>query len=426
MSFWFGNLPSGWKVIKLKYITTLKKTKTAKNVNYVGLENIESRSSCFIPNESSCESEGQNQLFSTGDILFCKLRPYLAKVWEATFSGSCSSEFLVLKPNNQIVDSVYLKFVLLSPKFIDLVNGSTFGAKMPRANWEFIGNQLIPLPSIEVQHQISAKIKAAIEKIQNVLQDYEIYLEELNGLRQSLIANAVTKGLDPTVPMRDSGIPWIGKIPAHWKTGKLANVGKFQAGSAFPESFQGERNNQIPFYKVADLSQSFDDWHMNDTANTITPQQADQLKASIIPSDCIVYAKIGAAMLLNKRRVTVKNCCIDNNMTAYQPTGIHIDWAYFWLEFVDFGIFSFPATVPSLSEGRQGRIPVLIPPQNEQEVITNFIKKKMRSIHAISKQVCQTIDSLKEFRDSLVSNVFVAGAESNRGLKLMNTEVVHD
>lgn len=288
---------------------------------------------------------------------------------------------------------------------------------------QYLDSIFVPDVSIDGQLCIVEKLDHATEKIAKLISILSNELSMLGEYRQSLIARAVTKGLNHTGPMKDSGIPWIGKIPAHWKMGKLANVGKFLAGSAFPEAFQGERNNQVPFYKVADLSQSYDDWHMNDSANTITPQQVVQLKASIIPTDCIVYAKIGAAMLLNKRRVTVKNCCIDNNMTAFKPTGIHIDWAYFWLSFIDFGIFSFPATVPSLSEGRQGRIPILIPPQNEQEEIASFIKKKINSIHTISKNVSQTIDLLKEFRASLVSNILEEGLEFNRNLAVASTEV---
>lgn len=360
-----------------------------------------------------------------GDVLLSKIVPHIRRAWvvkPSSYPQYASTEWMIFRSEKVIPE--YLQLALTSDEFNAGMLKNTNGmGSLKRADPEKVGCQKIPLPLLQKQKEVVSKARGKITKLSELISMETKILGLVNSYRQSLISRAVTKGIDPAVPMKDSGIPWIGKIPAHWKMGKLANVGKFLAGSAFPEAFQGERNNQVPFYKVADLSQSYDDWHMNDSANTITPQQVVQLKASIIPPDCIVYAKIGAAMLLNKRRITVKNCCIDNNMTAFKPTGINIDWAYFWLSFIDFGIFSFPATVPSLSEGRQGRIPILIPPQNEQEEIATFIKKKINSIHTISKNVSQTIDLLKEFRASLVSNILEEGLEFNRNLAVASTEV---
>ena len=121
---------------------------------YVGLESIESQTgrlarcekdaakdaSAAMAGESLCNT------FERDDVLFGKLRPYLAKTWVAESSGRCTTELPVLKPVD--LDPRYLRAICLSPGFVDKVNASTFGSKMPRADWDFIGNQPVPVPPL--------------------------------------------------------------------------------------------------------------------------------------------------------------------------------------------------------------------------------------------------------------------------------------
>lgn len=193
MRYWFGSVPSGWKAIKLKFLCKQNLEKTSSKSNYVGLENIESNTSTYIA--SNIVPSGENIKFSKGDILFGKLRPYLAKVWRAEFDGCCSSEFFVLTAKE--INPDYLKLVLISPSFIELVNGSTFGAKMPRSNWEFVGDQFIPVPPLEMQRCIAYFVAKSTLNIDALSKISQSKLELLSSYRQSLITRAVTKGLDP-------------------------------------------------------------------------------------------------------------------------------------------------------------------------------------------------------------------------------------
>lgn len=156
-------------------------------------------------------------LFEAGDVLFGKLRPYLAKAWVATFSGACTTEALVLRPNACVLSS-YLCRVILSPDFIREVDTTTFGSKMPRADWADIGNIEIPVPPLAVQCEIEKKLSAQSTQIARLLDSKQCLLDLLIEKRRVLIANAVTRGLNPDVPMHDSGIEWLGEIPEHWQT----------------------------------------------------------------------------------------------------------------------------------------------------------------------------------------------------------------
>lgn len=358
--------------------------------------------------------ENGDALLETGDIVFADT----SEDYEGSGDASCiinSFDYLfagyhttIAKPRDKTrIYSPYFGYYFQTNHFRDQVRKKVNGVKVYSVTNKILNSTRVLLPEFDEQKRVAQEIDLKVKSIKTLMDKLQTIKDNLEVYRISLIARAVTKGIDPTVAMKESGISWIGKIPANWKIGRLSKVGKFRGGSAFPEEFQGQAGNPIPFYKVADLSISPDDRCMYDADNTITTQQVRQLKASIIPRKSIVYAKIGAAMLLNKRRITTRDCCIDNNMTSYQPTGVLLDWAYFWLIFVDFGAFSFPATVPSLSEGRQGRIPILIPSYNEQEKISEYVKTKTDMIRDVSGRIDRILKLLKELQSSLSYEIIV-------------------
>jgi type I restriction enzyme S subunit len=159
---------------KLKFVApavTVKVPFELVDRPYVGLEHIESWTGGIRFDEET-KPEGTVSLFEINDILFGKLRPYLAKVALSKFRGSCSTEALVLRPRPGNCPA-YLRYVLSQKRFIEEVDASTYGAKMPRASWEFIGSRVIPTPDFPTQKLIAdfldretARIDQLIEKKQ--------------------------------------------------------------------------------------------------------------------------------------------------------------------------------------------------------------------------------------------------------------------
>lgn len=210
-------IPSHWEVRRVKYASNLKSEKIASkgcDLPYIGMENVQSWSGNLL--EGGSEVEGLATTFEAGDILFGKLRPYLAKVVKPGFSGICSSEFLVFQSAKDTFGD-FLAYALRSSDFISLINGSTYGAKMPRANPDFIANAEIPFPPLPEQRAIAAFLDNKSAKIDQAVRIKEAQIKLLRERRQILIQQAVTRGLNPGAPMKDSGIDWIGEIPAHWK-----------------------------------------------------------------------------------------------------------------------------------------------------------------------------------------------------------------
>lgn len=227
-----GQATSPFPAKRLKYVVSLRRSRVDGSEDgrpYIGLENIESWTgkrlgvSAAVSGESSAETvEGTSlsNTFEPGDVLFGKLRPYLAKAWVAEFPGRSTTELLVMQPVE--AESRFLRYVCLWRDFVDTVDASTFGSKMPRADWDFIGNMPIPVPDWPTQRAIADYLDRETARIDALIVAKERLLGLLAEKRRALITRAVTRGLDPAVPMRDSGIPWLGKIPAHWdlKRGK--------------------------------------------------------------------------------------------------------------------------------------------------------------------------------------------------------------
>jgi len=196
---WQGEVPEHWEVKRLKYFFTLITEKNCSlQTKKVALENIESWTGRFIDSEVDYQGEGIS--FLKGDVLFGKLRPYLAKVLNAKFSGASVGDIFVMRPKLGI-SSRFAFYRFLSKPFIDIVNGSTFGAKMPRVSWDFIANLHIAMPNNKEQRTISGYLDSKTIKIDQTISRIEKQTALLQEFRTALISEVVTGKID----VRDGG-----------------------------------------------------------------------------------------------------------------------------------------------------------------------------------------------------------------------------
>ena len=122
--------------------------------------------------------------------MFSKLRPYLTKCVTPSFDGKCTSELLVLRDFKGIAN--YLRYLLLSPKLVMDINASTYGAKMPRASWNYIGQCPIPIPPLNEQQEIVTYLDSKVAKIDQLCQAERSQIEKLKEYKQRLISDVVT------------------------------------------------------------------------------------------------------------------------------------------------------------------------------------------------------------------------------------------
>lgn len=185
---WLGEVPEHWELKRLKRNLRLLTEKTDRRENPVALENIESWSGSFIQTETKFEGEGI--AFESGDILFGKLRPYLAKVYLADTTGEAVGDFHVMRPTKDI-DSRFSQYQILNREFIAIVDGSTFGAKMPRVSWDFLSNMVLTTPPIPEQQTIAAFLDRETAKIDALIAEQQRLIELLKEKITSLVLSSI-------------------------------------------------------------------------------------------------------------------------------------------------------------------------------------------------------------------------------------------
>lgn len=213
---WYGAIPTTWELNKIKFITTVRSESGKYKANedrYIGLENVNGYSNEVIETDTEYDTSIQS-ICKKGDVLFSKLRPYLAKVIIVKENAFCTGEFINF--SSFCGDKKYLFYAILNPKFIENINASTYGAKMPRANPQYILDQQICFPPIDEQQRIAEFLDRECGKIDGLKADIQVQIDTLEQYKRSVITEAVTHGLNPSVPMKDSKVCY-GQIPSEWK-----------------------------------------------------------------------------------------------------------------------------------------------------------------------------------------------------------------
>ncbi|HDH4244958.1 TPA: restriction endonuclease subunit S [Staphylococcus aureus] len=188
---WIGDIPKHWNIKKIKYNTSTIDTKKdfVKEDIYIGLENVLSYEG-RINDYGKLVKDSKEKYFEKGNILYSKLRPYLAKAFIADLTGSCSGEFIVFesfKGNKR-----YLLYWLISQLFTDFINATSYGAKMPRSSWDYIKETSIPRPPKHEENEIVSYLDDKLSQINKLIENKTKVIKELETYKNSLIYEYVT------------------------------------------------------------------------------------------------------------------------------------------------------------------------------------------------------------------------------------------
>ena len=263
----------------------------------------------------------------------------------------------------------------------------------------------IPCPKISIveQTQIVSFLDTETARIDNLIAKQEKLIELLEEQRKSIISHAVTKGLNPNAPMKDSGVEWLDEVPEHWRISSLKRYGYFKGGAGFPHAYQGNTEENIPFFKVNSLSK--DKRFLSSFSDFVGEETAKKLGAKIFPKNSIFFAKVGAALLLERIRTNQQPCCIDNNMMGFViQNELSFDFAFYLMSLIDFKYLVNPGAVPSINESQISSFLISVPPISEQTQIANYLDTETARIDNLIAKQKNLIEKLKEYRASIISH----------------------
>lgn len=402
---WIGDAPEDWDCKRLKYCVTLRDERIEgenSDKPFIGLEHIESWTGRLLTDEES-SSSGTVNVFKAGDILFGKLRPYLAKVHEAKEDGISSTETFVMVPGDNLLPR-YLFYWLANPLAVENINSSTYGAKMPRANWEFVGNQMQLLPTVDEQRIISRFLDRETKRIDALIEKKRRLLELLKEKRLTIITQSVTKGLDPTALMKDSDIEWLGEIPTNWDVKPLRYVSiSVQTGgtpsSTGPDYFVDEGTD---WFTPGDFGSGIT---LKSASKKLSRDAFSERAVKSFPDGSILLVGIGAT--LGKVGVSQSNCSANQQINAIIVTEDVVPeyLAYYLLAYRrEVRVTSNASTLGILNQEQTKSLTVLSPPKDEQSRIVQFIQSQSNEIDLVAQHIERAIYKLSEYRSALIIN----------------------
>jgi type I restriction enzyme S subunit len=219
----------------------------------------------------------------------------------------------------------------------------------------------------------------------------------------AVIRRATRLGLHADRLVRQSGVPWIGDAPEGWLVLPLRRVGRLMAGAAFPDAEQGRDDGPIPYFKVADFNAPENGEYLTVAENTVTLDIARALHSPIYPASAVVFPKIGAALLSNRRRLLAKASCTDQNVMGLVVSRGHPRFYYYLLQSFDFGRLRMPGPVPLLNEADAASILVPVPPDEEQTAIVTHLDARAASVGRALGALDQQLSRLQERRAALIA-----------------------
>lgn len=405
---WIGTLPEGWTCDWLKWSVSLKTERATaeeqERLPYLSNENIESWTGRLL-GDALEPAEADSRRFVAGDVLFNKLRPYLAKVFHAQFEGASSGELLCLRSSDRVLPR-YLFYVLTSRGFIDAVDAETFGSKMPRADWETVGRQPLPLPPLDTQRRIALFLDEKTARIDALIAKKRALLERLAEKRQALITQAVTKGLDPSAPMKDSGIDWLDQVPEHWQTGNLRRFATMKTGHTPSRQVADYWEGcEIPWFTLADVWQLRDGTrkYLAETAEKISELGLKNSAAELLPEGTVVFsrtASIGFSGIMPQPMATSQDFW--NWVCGPKVSPEYLLYLFRAMR-QKFEQMTSGSTHKTIYQPVAASLEVCMPPLDEQAVITQFIDGKTRVMDRAREQVASSIARLVEYRAALIT-----------------------
>lgn len=416
-----GVIPDHWKIARLKEVSDINKSTLSENTlpeydfNYVDIGSVTYGMKGYVKEAMtfSAAPSRARRIVKMGDTIISTVRTYLKAVTSIDEDVSdliVSTGFAVVSPKKKI-DNKYCSYQLTSEFIIDEISASSKGVSYPATNASSIGNLLLLIPTFKEQVAIASYLNKKTEQIDCKIDLLNQKAKRYEMLKESLINETVTRGLDKAVAMKDSGIKWIGTVPSHWdvkriadiaKQNKVKNVGTLEKNLlslSYGRIIRKDFNSSFGL-----LPESFETYQ-------IVKQGSIILRLTDLQND---------QKSLRVGHVSEKGIITSAYLGLVFSKKINSKFAYYLLHVFDLCkvFYWFGGGLRSTMRYEDVKIiPFMIPPLIEQKAIADYLDDRTAKIDQIVVTINDQIEKLKELRKTLINDVVTGKLKvTNEGL----------
>ncbi|PRF31905.1 restriction endonuclease subunit S [Burkholderia multivorans] len=409
-----GAVPHHWQMKPVKAIASInddvlpETTEPTYELTYVDIGSVSlgsgiERTETFTFKDAPSRAR---RLVRDGDVIISTVRTYLkaiASIVEPPENLVVSTGFAVVRPLDMITPG-FAKYALQSPAFVDTVISRSTGVSYPAINASDLARIALPVPPRDEQFTIATFLDRETSKIDALIAEQEKLLELLAEKRQATISHAVTRGLNPDVPLRDSGVEWLGAVPAHWEvvglTKYLDSIVDYRGrtptkvdNGVFLVTAKNIRSGAIDY----EASQEYIDVAEYDEVM----RRGRPLKGDVLFT---TEAPLGQVAIVDREDIALAQRII-----KFRPAPRHLDSAYLkvWImgsacQF-NLELLATGSTALGIKGSKVGQVRLCLPPLEEQQEIVRHINIELSKLSALDAESKRAIELLKERRSALIS-----------------------
>jgi len=426
---WLGEVPEGWEISKLRFIFSFNKGLTITKANLknkgipcVNYGEIHSKYGFEVSSEKhelKCvDSEylitSKSSLLSKGDFVFADTSEDIEGAGNFTH---LSGETQVFAGYHTIIGRQinehnfrFLAYLIDSEAFRTQVRLSVKGVKVFSITQVILKNCIVWLPKIEEQKKIATYLDQKTQKIDTLIEKQQTLIKLLKEKR-ALISHAVTKGLDDTVKMKDSGVAWLGEVPEGWDVTKIkykVNLIDGDRSSEYPND-KDYVDSGIPFISSKNI---VDSKLINKNLKFISESKFQKLgRGKLKHNDLVITVRgtIGHVGVFDKNLMGCNTGFINAQMMIMRVVYMNFQFLFYltkstlWNKQID--LLAYGSTVKQLSNDIIGNLSIPFPPLKEQKNIAQYLDQKNNQIDTLISKSTQAIELLKERRSALISAV---------------------
>ena len=398
---WLGKLPAHWDVTNYRRLFCRRKEyddNPDKQVLSLTIEGVKRKNENF---GKMAEDFTGHQIVRKDDLVFTPrdfdATPILSGI--APCDGCISNLYFVLYPRTLDIDVNFYNYFMWGVKWGgDIWKKLSYGMRFSYNYDQFCALPAIKIP-IEEQKAIATYLDKECARIDGIVTTQRQIIERLKEYKKSVITEAVTRGLNPDAPMKDSGIEWIGDIPVSWDTIKLKFYGKIYNGSTpksdNPEYYDGD----ITWVTPADMDNAST---IINSKKTITEAGLESCGTNLVPKNSIVIstrAPIGVVCIAGKELCTNQGC------KSIVPKDIScVKYPYYFLltQSDTLNMLGKGTTFLELSTSDLSNYKIPFPAKKEQQTIADYLDRECARIDTIIEKRERMIELMTEYKKSLI------------------------